>query len=82
MRDAFRWKINIFEFQNFQVFYYVKKNKLSILAVWSALVDIFSSVTNVIFSEDFILSDKGGFTVFLNLLVPFTFDLNFLNNPF
>ena len=64
MRDAFCWKINIFEFQNFQVFYTLEKSEFSILAVSSALVDIFSSFTNVIFSEDFILSDEGGFTVF------------------
>ena len=55
-------------FRNFKLFYYVGKKTNSNYLI-NALVIIFSSCADVIFSEDFTLLDRRGFTVFQNLLL-------------
>ena len=66
MRDTFSWKTNIFEFRNFQVFYHIRKKTNFVSRRFHHR--ILSSSTNVVFSEDFTLSKKSGFTIFQNLL--------------
>ena len=57
----------------FRCFITLKNNEFNILSFSSSLVIILSSCTNVIFSEDFTLFEKRGFTVFRNLLLHITF---------
>ena len=55
-------------FRNFKLFYYSRKKTNSNYLI-NVLVIIFSSCADVIFSEDFTLFDRRGFTVFQNLLL-------------